>query len=146
MVINAAWGLGEAIVGGAVSPDTIIVDKQTGRMIRREIAEKISHHRSDRIRRQRAARSQSSKQEAGSQQRTGSRVETLQRTNRIAFMKYARTLNGLLPMESLPSCRRVPSHHCLMYWNGLCRTRKQYWRAAVSLSSCRSQSRRCLPR
>jgi pyruvate,water dikinase len=31
MMINAAWGLGEAIVGGQVTPDTIIVDKQTGR-------------------------------------------------------------------------------------------------------------------
>jgi pyruvate,water dikinase len=30
MTINAAWGLGEAIVGGQVTPDTIIVDKQTG--------------------------------------------------------------------------------------------------------------------
>ena len=31
MVINAAWGLGEAIVGGLVSPDTIIADKATGK-------------------------------------------------------------------------------------------------------------------
>ena len=30
MIINAAWGLGEAIVGGLVSPDTITVDKATG--------------------------------------------------------------------------------------------------------------------
>lgn len=39
-VINAAWGLGEAIVGGAVTPDTIIVDKTTERVIEREIADK----------------------------------------------------------------------------------------------------------
>ena len=30
VMINAAWGLGEAIVGGHVTPDTFIVDKQTG--------------------------------------------------------------------------------------------------------------------
>ena len=40
VVINAAWGLGEAIVSGAVTPDTLTVDKQKGRVIRRETAEK----------------------------------------------------------------------------------------------------------
>lgn len=40
LVINAAWGLGEAVVSGAVSPDTITVDKATGKVLRREIAEK----------------------------------------------------------------------------------------------------------
>lgn len=40
VVINAAWGLGEAVVGGAVTPDTITVSKPTSEMIRRETAEK----------------------------------------------------------------------------------------------------------
>jgi len=40
LVINAAWGLGEAVVAGAVTPDTLTVDKQKGKVIRREIAEK----------------------------------------------------------------------------------------------------------
>ena len=40
LVINAAWGLGEAVVSGAVTPDTITVKKDTGKVIRREIAEK----------------------------------------------------------------------------------------------------------
>jgi pyruvate,water dikinase len=39
-VINAAWGLGEAVVGGEVTPDTYIVDKETGELLAREIAEK----------------------------------------------------------------------------------------------------------
>jgi phosphohistidine swiveling domain-containing protein len=39
-VISAAWGLGEAIVGGMVTPDTIVVDKETGRVLRRETADK----------------------------------------------------------------------------------------------------------
>jgi len=39
-VINAAWGLGEAIVGGLVTPDSITADKLTGRVIRRETAVK----------------------------------------------------------------------------------------------------------
>jgi phosphohistidine swiveling domain-containing protein len=32
VVINAAWGLGEAVVGGEVSPDTIVTHKATGKV------------------------------------------------------------------------------------------------------------------
>jgi len=39
-VINAAWGLGQAVVGGSVTPDTITVDKTTGRVLERETADK----------------------------------------------------------------------------------------------------------
>ncbi|MFN2199268.1 MAG: PEP/pyruvate-binding domain-containing protein [Anaerolineales bacterium] len=40
LVINAAWGLGEAIVGGEVTPDTIVVDKSSLQVLQRETAEK----------------------------------------------------------------------------------------------------------
>ncbi len=40
VLINAAWGLGEAVVGGEVTPDTITVNKSTGKVISRETAEK----------------------------------------------------------------------------------------------------------
>ncbi len=40
ILINAAWGLGEAIVGGLVTPDTYTVDKNTGQTVTREIADK----------------------------------------------------------------------------------------------------------
>jgi phosphoenolpyruvate synthase/pyruvate phosphate dikinase len=40
VVINAAWGLGEAVVGGMVTPDTLILDKANGHILEREIAEK----------------------------------------------------------------------------------------------------------
>jgi phosphohistidine swiveling domain-containing protein len=40
MVINAAWGLGEAIVGGHVTPDTFIVNRQTGALESQVIADK----------------------------------------------------------------------------------------------------------
>ena len=39
-MISAAWGLGESIVGGMVTPDTLIVDKSTGRVVTRETADK----------------------------------------------------------------------------------------------------------
>jgi len=41
VVINAAWGLGEALVAGRVTPDTITVDKATGRIKQVEIGEKL---------------------------------------------------------------------------------------------------------
>lgn len=40
MVINAAWGLGEAIVSGAVTPDMITVAKAGGKVQRRQTAQK----------------------------------------------------------------------------------------------------------
>lgn len=39
-IISASWGLGEAIVAGVVTPDTLIVDKATGRVLTRETADK----------------------------------------------------------------------------------------------------------
>lgn len=39
-VINAAWGLGEAIVGGRVTPDTVVVDKASGQVTYEEIGDK----------------------------------------------------------------------------------------------------------
>ena len=40
VMITAAWGLGEAIVGGMVTPDTLTVDQATGEMLARETADK----------------------------------------------------------------------------------------------------------
>jgi phosphoenolpyruvate synthase/pyruvate phosphate dikinase len=40
VMMNASWGLGEAIVGGLVTPDSLIVDKTTGRIVVQEIADK----------------------------------------------------------------------------------------------------------
>ena len=39
-VISAAWGLGEAVVGGLVTPDTLIVDKVSGAVVERQTADK----------------------------------------------------------------------------------------------------------
>ncbi|HLE29013.1 MAG TPA: PEP/pyruvate-binding domain-containing protein [Anaerolineales bacterium] len=39
-MITATWGLGEAIVGGMVTPDTLIVEKASGRVLSRETADK----------------------------------------------------------------------------------------------------------
>ena len=39
-MISAAWGLGESIVGGSVTPDTLTVDKATGQVLARETTDK----------------------------------------------------------------------------------------------------------
>jgi rifampicin phosphotransferase len=38
--ISAAWGLGESVVSGLVTPDSIVVEKESGRVISRETADK----------------------------------------------------------------------------------------------------------
>ena len=40
VIINAAWGLGEAIVSGQVTPDTVVVDKVNRAITRQEISDK----------------------------------------------------------------------------------------------------------
>ncbi|MBN1485298.1 MAG: phosphoenolpyruvate synthase, partial [Chloroflexia bacterium] len=39
-MISAAWGLGEAVVGGLVTPDTLIVDKSNGAILEHQVADK----------------------------------------------------------------------------------------------------------
>ena len=41
MVLNASWGLGEAIVSGQVNPDTITLEKQNGQVKCLNVAEKM---------------------------------------------------------------------------------------------------------
>ncbi|HEX7122821.1 MAG TPA: phosphoenolpyruvate synthase [Gemmatimonadaceae bacterium] len=40
MVIEAAWGLGEVVVGGLVTPDRYVLDKESMRLVQREIGRK----------------------------------------------------------------------------------------------------------
>lgn len=39
-MISAAWGLGEAVVGGLVTPDSILVDKDSGEVLEQQIGDK----------------------------------------------------------------------------------------------------------
>jgi pyruvate,water dikinase len=43
-IVEAAWGLGEAVVSGAVSPDNYVVDRETGRVEEVTVAEKQVMH------------------------------------------------------------------------------------------------------
>jgi pyruvate,water dikinase len=40
VMISASWGLGEAIVGGSVTPDNLTLDKASGRVVQRDTSVK----------------------------------------------------------------------------------------------------------
>ena len=44
-VLNASWGLGEAIVSGLVTPDTWVIDKANGAILEVDIAPKGARDR-----------------------------------------------------------------------------------------------------
>jgi rifampicin phosphotransferase len=41
VTISAAWGLGESVVSGSVTPDSMVVEKGSGRVLSRETANKV---------------------------------------------------------------------------------------------------------
>ena len=47
VLIEAAWGLGEAVVSGTVTPDTYWVDKKTGEVMEFNISEKNTMFKKD---------------------------------------------------------------------------------------------------
>jgi len=44
VTIEAAWGLGEAVVSGAVTPDNYVIDRETGEVLEKTVAEKKVMH------------------------------------------------------------------------------------------------------
>ncbi len=44
IVVEASWGLGSAVVSGVVTPDTYVVSKVTGEIVKRDVATKLCHH------------------------------------------------------------------------------------------------------
>ena len=47
IAIDASWGLGSAVVSGDVTPDSFVVNKVTGEIVRRTVATKIRWHQPD---------------------------------------------------------------------------------------------------
>jgi phosphoenolpyruvate synthase/pyruvate phosphate dikinase len=45
VVVEAAWGLGSALVSGAVTPDHFVVNRVTGEIVKRVVASKARRHR-----------------------------------------------------------------------------------------------------
>ncbi len=117
VIINAAWGLGEAIVSGAVTPDTLTMDKQKGRMIRRETTEKLvmTVRTESGVSEQPVPDPLKKKQvlsnaQAAELTRYGAQIESL--------YEMPMDIEWTLQTKNLQSCRRVPSRHCRMCWSG----------------------------
>jgi pyruvate,water dikinase len=47
IVIEASWGLGSALVSGDVTPDSYVVSKVTGEIVKRTVASKLRQHQRD---------------------------------------------------------------------------------------------------
>jgi pyruvate, water dikinase len=47
VAVEASWGLGSALVGGLVTPDSYLVNKVTGEVIGRAVSSKLRWHRPD---------------------------------------------------------------------------------------------------
>jgi phosphoenolpyruvate synthase/pyruvate phosphate dikinase len=47
VAIDASWGLGSAVVGGDVTPDSFVVNKVTGEIVRRTVSTKTRWHQPD---------------------------------------------------------------------------------------------------
>ena len=47
VVIEASWGLGSALVSGDVTPDSYVVSKVTGEIVKRTVAVKLRQHQRD---------------------------------------------------------------------------------------------------
>jgi pyruvate,water dikinase len=43
MIIEANWGLGESVVGGEVTPDSYILDKQSSKVVKKTLGRKTRH-------------------------------------------------------------------------------------------------------
>ncbi|HEY1319473.1 MAG TPA: PEP/pyruvate-binding domain-containing protein [Streptosporangiaceae bacterium] len=47
VVVEASWGLGSALVSGEVTPDSYVVSKVTGEILKRAVSRKLRAHRRD---------------------------------------------------------------------------------------------------
>jgi pyruvate,water dikinase len=47
IVVEASWGLGSALVSGDVTPDSYVVSKVTGEIVRRTVTSKLHQHQRD---------------------------------------------------------------------------------------------------
>jgi len=45
VAIEASWGLGSVLVGGEVTPDSFVVSKVTGEIVKRTVSDKVRLHR-----------------------------------------------------------------------------------------------------
>jgi rifampicin phosphotransferase len=136
LVINAAWGLGEAIVSGRVTPDTIVVDKRNRTAIAsQEVADKETmtvrtgrgHARGARSGRQ-AQTGRPGPAQAAELARLGVKIEELY--GRAMDIEWAMNGGRIFIVQARP-VTVLPDSHAAPEWR--CRSKgRQYWRSSVA--------------
>ena len=135
LVINAAWGLGEAIVSGRVTPDTIIIKKQTGAIASKEIARKEvmtvrtpEGTREEPVpadKRKRAALEPTQAEELA---RLGMKIEKLY--GQVMDIEWAMCGGQIFIVQARP-VTALPELRATLEWK-LPREGRQYWRSSVA--------------
>ena len=145
VVINATWGLGEALVSGAVTPDTLTVEKASGRVLARMTANQASHDRAHRSgTEERAVAAELQEQPVLSDMpRRQSCARWARRSKHITACRWM--WNGLWQAASLPLSRPGRSPRCRTNpWIGPRRNPKGSICAAAWSICCPTRSALCL--
>ena len=111
-VINAAWGLGEAIVSGLVTPDTLVVDKSSGTIKHQEIAGQAGHDRALGRRHQRTAGARSRAPPGRPLARASRRADSPRLDHRVSCTASRWTSSGRSTTRASPCSRRDRSPPC----------------------------------
>ncbi len=145
MMVTAAWGLGEAIVSGAVTPDTLTISKSTSRLIQCDIAEKkVMTIRTETGTREAPVpqrlwkKAVLSKQQASGLGKLGIQIDDLYAMPMDIEWTLTAGRFAIVQARPITALPEPP-------WNGRCRVQRSSWPAAALPSSCRSRSRRSLP-
>ena len=135
LVINAAWGMGEAIVSGRVTPDTIIIKKQTGAIASQEIASKeVMTVRSPEGTREEPVPGDKRKRaaleptQAAELARLGMKIEELY--GQAMDIEWAMCDGRIFIVQARP-VTALPESRATLEWK-LPREGRQYWRSSVA--------------
>ena len=135
VMINAAWGLGEAIVSGRVTPDTIVINKQTGAIASQEIASKEvmtvrlrEGTREEPVPAGKCQRAALEPAQAAELARLGVKIEQLY--GQAMDIEWAMCDGHIFIVQARP-VTALPESHATLEWK-LPREGRKYWRMSVA--------------
>ena len=148
-VISAAWGLGESVVSGSVTPDDHGRGKESGRVISRETADKeVMTVYTERGTEERPVPEERRRQPVLDDE-TAAEAGALRGADRGHYgapqdIEWALAGGEFFILQARP-ITALPEPEADPRPTGPCPTRRASTRAPASSSSCRTRSRRCSP-
>ena len=122
IMINAAWGLGEAIVGGLVTPDTVVVDKASKTILEEQISEKDvmtvrtqNGTREEPVPQDRRSRAVLSQEQAAELTRIGVQIEDLY--GQPMHIEWALSASRFFIVQARPITTLHQKHQGIDVWN-----------------------------